>query len=216
VKTTLRRADRRSDRRGAYTLVELLFATGILALVLGIPLALLRSSQRLQSTATSRVELQARSRRVLDRLAERLEGASQLQSQAVDGFGFQLAEGWDGANVLWSPLERFDLVASEHDPDDGVDNDSDGLVDELALVWTLDAGLPSELVTLLDDDIPETMAGETPGNGSDDNGNGLIDEPGLAFDFLGERIVVRVALEGRDSAGARVTHVAERGIALRN
>jgi hypothetical protein len=44
----------------------------------------------------------------------------------------------------------------------------------------------------------------------------LSDEPGLAFEFLTERIVVRIGLEGLDGAGSRVVHVSERGIALRN
>lgn len=206
---------KRSHRSG-YSLIELVLATGILAMVLGIPLALLRSSDRLQKTTTSRAELQARARRVLDRIAERLESASQLQSIAIDGFDFQLATGWDGTAVVWSPVESLRLVASPNDPNDGVDNDSDGRIDERVLLWTRDVGLLTEQVTELCDDVPETMIGETAGNGSDDNGNGLTDEPGVAFEFLPERIVVRIGLDGLDGAGSQVVHVAERGIALRN
>jgi hypothetical protein len=204
-----------THRRGS-TLLEVVVAAGILAMVLGIPLMLVRSSERLQSTTTSRAELQARARRVLDRIAERLESASQLQAMAIDGFDFQLATGWDGTAVIWSPLERLELVPATNDPDDGVDNDRDGLVDEKDLVWTRDVGLASEQVTQLCDDVPETMIGETPGDNVDDNGNGLVDEPGVAFEFLTERIVVRIGLVGRDSSGDRVEHLAERGIALRN
>jgi hypothetical protein len=206
------------------TLLELLVALVILCFVLGLPLMMFRSSERLQNTAVTRAELDSRARRALEQVAGRLElsGADVIPQSALgagmgaDTVDLQVATDWNGAAVVWAPQEQIALVESLDDPDDGDDNDSDGRVDERRVVWTTDVGLPTQRTTVLCEDVAEALAGEIPGNLRDDNGNGLIDERGLVFQFIDDRVVVRLTLQGRESSGAIVAVFSERTIAFRN
>ena len=72
--------------------------------------------------------------------------------------------------------ERLEMLADPADPKNGRDDDGDGLVDEVRLVW-MD---PSGATQVLCSNLLALSAGET-FNGIDDNGNGLIDEGGVAF-----------------------------------
>jgi prepilin-type N-terminal cleavage/methylation domain-containing protein len=210
--------------KSAFSLLELLISVAIVSFALGLPLALFRSSERMQSTVTTRAALQARARQTLDRIAGQLESSSLgVIPQSVLGAGlwtstvdFQRAGDWNGASVDWSPAERIELVASPDDPNDGIDNDSNGLIDERIVLWTVDVGLSTESRRAIGVDVPEVLAGEIAGNGLDDNGNGLRDEAGLAFEFVGEQIVIRLSLQGRDSSKARIEHSEERRVAFRN
>ncbi len=207
-----------------FSLLELLITVSILSVALGLPLMIFRSSERMQNTVTTRSALQASARLALDRIAGQLESSSLgVIPQSVLGPGlwsstvdFQRAGDWNGASVDWAPAERIELIASAEDPDDGVDNDSDGLIDERVVVWITDVGLSTERRRVLVKDVPETLAGEIAANGVDDNGNGLRDEPGLCFEFSGEQIVIRLSLQGRDSSNARIEHSEVRRVALRN
>jgi len=205
-------------------MVELLVVASLLGFVLGAPLLLFRSAERMRSTVTTRVELAAMVHQTLDRIAGRLEGSSAaVIPQYVLGAGvasalvdYQVADGWNGASVVWRPAERIALLPATEDADDGVDNDSDGLIDERIVVWTTDFGLVTERRMTIRRDVPERLAGEIPGNGIDENGNGLLNENGLSFEFFDDQVVIRLSLEGRDSSGARIEHSEERRIAFRN
>lgn len=218
-----------NQRRSGSTLLELLVAVSILALVVGVPLALLRSSEALQTATTTRAELRLHARRVLDGVAERLAGASATTvveyaapptgaatSAGTSSVDFQVASGWSAGAVTWNGTERLALAPSPTDPDNGSDDDGDGLVDERQLVWTIDVGLPSQRSLVLASEIPESLEGEVPGNAADDNGNGLVDEPGFVVAFGVDEAVVWMTIAGRDAKGARVEHTAERRIAFRN
>ena len=220
---------RRANHRSGSTLLELLVALTILAMVVGIPLALLRTSEALQTATTTRSELRLRGRRVLDRVADRLAGASATTvveyvappagaatSAGTPSVQFQVASGWAAGATTWQQAERIALAPSPSDPDNGADDDHDGLVDERQLVWTIDVGLPEERSVVIASEIPEMLEGELAGNAADDNGNGLADEPGFVVAFGEDEAVVWLTLAGRDAKGQRVEHTAERRIAFRN
>jgi prepilin-type N-terminal cleavage/methylation domain-containing protein len=207
-----------------FSLVEMIIVASILSFALGVPLMILRSAERMRSTVTTHVELQAMARQAIDRIASRLESSrAAMIPQSLLGPGlwspvvdFQIARNWSGASVNWGPPERIALLPSPEDPDDGLDNDSDGKIDERYVVWTTDVGLPTQRIVVLRRDVPEHLAGEIAGNGIDDNGNGLIDEAGLSFEFVGDQVVIRLSLQGHDSANATIEHTEERRIAFRN
>ena len=117
----------------------------------------------------------------------------------------------DGGNQ-----ERVGLQASATDAIDGVDNDKDGLVDERVLVWIEDLGLASQSNRILCRNVSASLEGELPGNGLDDNANGLIDEAGLSIAFDGERVTLGLTLERITSQGERLQHTSWRVVALRN
>jgi type II secretory pathway pseudopilin PulG len=215
---------RRARSRSGFSLVELALVVGLLGLVLGIPLLLLRSSRRLQETATTRASLDGLARRTLDALSRRLElsgvttipqagGGPALGTSNVE---FQPAVDWIDDTVVWGATERLALASEPTDPNDGVDNDGDGLIDEKRVLWTTDLGLLSEQTRVVCKNVADMLTGELGGNGFDDNGNGLIDEQGLVFSFDGDRVTVRLALAARDAGGSTIQHTAERVIAFRN
>ena len=63
--------------------------------------------------------------------------------------------------------------------------------------------------------MSELLEGELP-NGIDDNGNGLIDEPGFSIDFEGRAVNVRLSLERRGATGRNILRTAETRVRLRN
>jgi hypothetical protein len=211
-------------RTAGFSLVEMVVVASILGFALGVPLMIIRSAERMRSAVTTRGELQAMVRKTLDRITQRLEGSrAAMIPQSLLGPGlwsptvdYEVALDWNGASVQWGPPERIALLASPEDPDDGVDNDSDGLVDERIVQWTSDIGLPTQRTLVLRRNVPEHLAGELAGNGIDDNSNGLKDEAGLSFEFVGDQVVIRCSLQGRDSAGAIIEHTEERRVAFRN
>jgi len=214
---------KRTSRAG-FSLVEMVVVASILSFALGAPLMILRSAERMRSTVTTRGALQTLARQTVDRIASRLESSSvDMIPQSLLGAGLgspvvdlQVANGWSGVAINWDPPERIALMPSPEDPDDSVDNDSDGMIDERIVVWTRDVGMTSQSSTVLRRDVPERLAGEIPGNGVDENGNGLLNENGLCFEFIDDNVVIRLSLQGRDSANAIIEHTEERRIAFRN
>jgi hypothetical protein len=77
------------------------------------------------------------------------------------------------------------------------------------------AGTASERTIVLTRWVRELLEGELP-NGEDDNGNGLIDEPGLSFDVIGEVWTIRLTLERPDNKGRLVTHTVQTSVKTRN
>lgn len=86
-------------------------------------------------------------------------------------------------------VERMEMLPDPADPKNGIDDDADGLVDEVCLVWTD----PSGSAQLLCSNVLAVSANEVL-NGLDDNGNGLIDEGGVAFHGVSGHGVVAVGL----------------------
>ncbi len=214
------------SRTAGFSLVEMVVVAAILGVALGGPLMFFRSAERMRSTVTTRTELQAMVRQTMDRIAGRLEGSSigvipqsalgpGLWSQVID---FQVASGWNAAasTVTWQAPERMALLPSPEDPNDGIDNDTDGLIDEHVVTWITDVGSANERTLVIRRDVPERLAGEIAGNAVDENGNGLVNEAGLCFEFDVDHVVIRLSLQGRDNSNATIEHSEERRIAFRN
>ena len=62
-------------------MLETVIVAALLSLVLGFPLMIFRSAERMRSSVTTRGELQAQVRLTLDRLTSRLELASAARVQ---------------------------------------------------------------------------------------------------------------------------------------
>jgi hypothetical protein len=64
-------------------------------------------------------------------------------------------------------------------------------------------------------DVRSYLEGET-FDGTDENGNGLLDERGFCLDFGTGCVTVRLSLEGRDKEGHAIVATLERTVAFRN
>ncbi len=181
------------------------------------------TSARAFRTGATVGQLEARTRDVLQRISDRLESADLTLTAPQIGAPFhsswidyQRVTGYTAGVRDLGPPERIILEYSPLDPNDGVDNDGNGLVDDGRIVWIENPGLASERRVVLSRWVPEFMENEIEGNLADDNGNGLQDERGLSFDFFGGRLTIRLTLEQQDADGFLITRSLSRTLTLRN
>ncbi len=83
------------------------------------------------------------------------------------------------------------------------------------IVWKRDPGAPEEMQTVWTRWVPDYLQGETP-NGLDDNGNGLADEEGLAFNLESSQVFIRLTLERTDSKNVQYVRTNGRRATCRN
>lgn len=206
--------------RAGYTLVEMLLAIGVLGLLFGSIGMIAKSSQDSMSAQSTNARLDARLRSGIAAITERLRdaGADRTSPQPAAPFctssvGFACAESFEDGATTWGDAQRIEFQYSPTDPDDGVDNDGNGLIDDGRVVWIEDDGTPDARTHVLCRYVPELSSGEED-NGLDDDGNGLIDEPGLAIAFDGRCCTVQLTISARDHTGRVYTKTATRSVAL--
>lgn len=207
--------------RGGFTLVEMSVALVLMSVLGGLFFLTTESTSNATRTGVAVAELDARALRALDRVCESLKSSSAdlATPQSLAPFygtelDFQRGLGADAdGEIVWGPLERFELQYEEADND--LDDDGDGLVDEGRLVWIENAGAAGERQAVLCEGVREYLAGET-FDGDDQNDNGLIDERGFALDFDGNRVTVRLTLVARDGNGHALTSTVQRSVVFRN
>ena len=190
------------NKRGL-TLIEVAVSL-VLTSIVGTAILLVVSSgsDAMQLTAVSTLA-STNARDAIEEVTGHLVGADLASILPVDVIApasssrirFQRVIDFQGGGVVWSNPEVIQLIPSATDPNDGIDNVGNGLVDECRVVWIQDVGLVTQSTTVLMNWVQETLAGELAGNGLDDNGNGLIDEPGLSFDYDGRRLSVHISVE---------------------
>jgi prepilin-type N-terminal cleavage/methylation domain-containing protein len=209
------------EARGGFTLLELSVGLVLLTVVGGMFFLTTESTASATRTGVAVAELDARALRALDRVCESLKSSSSDQAtpQAVAPFAgteleFRCGLGADAdGEIVWGPLQRFELEYDEADND--LDDDGDGQVDEGRLVWIENPGAADERRAVLCEGVREYLAGET-FDGGDENDNGLIDERGFALDFDVNRVTVRLTLVSRDAKGHPLASTVERTVAFRN
>lgn len=212
---------------GGTTLLELVIATTVFTVFLLAVYGTLSTGTRAFDTGTTIADLEVRARRTVDRISVELAsaGASTLvpsSAQLAAPLGsssltFQRLTGYevDERKPQWGNPARVEFQPEPSDPSDGVDNDRDGAIDEGVVALVENAGLPTERTIILARDVREYLEGETP-NGADDNGNGLIDERGLAFDLAGTNLRVHLTLERVDGEGHALLRTVTTSVTLRN
>jgi hypothetical protein len=212
------------SRSGGMTLVEMVMAaTLFVAFASSVFLAVDLSSASYR-TETVSARLDSLARETMDELSERLRGSDfdsitpepQPAPASASSIDFQRSRGFAGGGPTWGPTERVAFEYEPADPDDGVDNDDDGLIDEGRLVWFENPELAGERRTVLCSHVSEALEGELPGNALDDNGNGLVDERGFCLEFVDDHLVARITLEDRDHEGRLILHSSARAVKPRN
>ena len=205
-------------------LLEVSVASALLVLFASGALLFASSSRKAYRTESLSSELDSSARSALATIGVRLRTASSgnltpVGTQAPfnsNWVSFRRGTGYAVGMPQWGDPELITFEYDPGDPDDGVDNDGDGLIDEGRVVWIENQGAPNELRKVLCNWVAEDLEGEIPGNNLDDNENGLVDEPGLSFDFEARRATVRMTLARRDALGVLIEHTVERTFALRN
>jgi len=214
------RSARRSPRAG-FTLIEVLIASSIFALVISSTAMVVATSTSAHGLSSARNNTQDLARRASNRIVDELVNASSTSlfpdpgAFATSDLVFQVADGVTAGAVDWSAPKRLAFQYETGEVDDGLDNNGNGLIDEGVLVLTLDDGGPAELAVVLCHGLRELGEGEI-FNGLDDNGNGLVDEGGFSVRREGSVLTVRVTVEKRGPDGELLTSTTETGVRLRN
>jgi prepilin-type N-terminal cleavage/methylation domain-containing protein len=204
--------------QAGFTILEVIIVAVILTMVLLAGTDVLGTTGAAFGTGISITSLEAKANRLLDRIVAELRqaGVATLDPAAPAGspsITYRRGAGYENGVALWGPSRRIELRPDE--VQDGVDNDSDGVVDEHDIVWVADPGLPTERTVLWAHGVRPRLEGEEP-NGADDNGNGLVDEPGLCFRLRDETLIVELTVEGRDPKGRLFVRTATSAVRLRN
>ena len=138
--TLMNRFEHRRRERGA-TVLEISIAMLLLTAVL-LPMAVILSrTSRAYATLAKRTSTTARASVIMDRLVAELTNARFVSltppiPDASTWVRFEKIIGFDGDIPLYSDPVQIDLVPRELRPEDGIDDDGDGLIDEGAIrVW---------------------------------------------------------------------------------
>jgi prepilin-type N-terminal cleavage/methylation domain-containing protein len=208
--------------RAGFTLIEVVIAATIVSLLLlGLGITTL-SGDRVYKAGMAQDRSLVLARRALDRIADAISmgGVGALTPNPVAPLGsstlsFRTPSGYAGGAVTWNSSTRIDFQYTPRDPNDGLDNDRDGFIDDGMIVLTRDVGLATEQSTVLARGVSEYLEGEIP-NGADDNGNGLRDERGLSFDISGDQLTIRITVVSRDGNGRNVVRTVSTSVKVRN
>jgi hypothetical protein len=204
------------------TLLEVMISALVVVVIVGGAYAVLFTGADTYGTGVTIVGLQEHANRVVDEIAERLAVSGQATLSPVPGalspsaaVTFQECRGFTSGAVLWAPPARISLRYSPTDPNDGKDNNGNGLVDECECVCTFNLGQPDERTVVLTRWVREYLEGEVP-NSADDNGNLMTDERGLAITRNGDAWTIRLTLERPDAKGRILVRSVETSVTPRN
>lgn len=195
----------RACRRGGFTLLETLIALTVVGLVLGNIVMVTRSTSEAYDEEMSKASLELQLDQTLDRIALALMAASASSLQpgvATPAFHSTLSYaqslGVQAGAVVHGAPERIALR-----------------IENGEVVWIERPGEPGERMATWTRSVREFLEGELP-NGVDDNGNGLVDESGLAFVIEGSIVRVLITLEREGAGDRRLTYTRESLIRCRN
>ena len=219
MKATMKFSRSRRNLRGV-TLLEVAIATSLLVAFGGAAMLATETASKSFRTEAVSANLDSAARKAMVGITERLRAADAATVIVFDEhtLNFRRGIGFDEATesmVLGDP-EQLIFEYDPGDPDDGIDNDGDGLIDEGRIVHLVNPLAAGERRVVLCNWVTEDLEGEIPNNAIDDNGNGETDEPGFNFVVDGNRVTVRMTLAQLDRQRSRITHTFEKGIALRN
>ena len=143
--------------------------------------------------------------------------ADPLQSIAETGWQFATDLGpvvtgaldWQAEPIIEAETHRAGIDREILGYEDGapVTSDPESIVWEPAagvsghVVWAVNGGEVTEREITWSRAVPDAFLAEIGSNGEDDNGNGLLDEHGLAFTKEGDRVDIYLTVEKLDENG---------------
>lgn len=198
------------NRRG-FTLLEMAVALVLFALVIGNVYTILGGTTKSMAARGATFEVDLQAERALTRIALAVIGSTSATIFATsESPGFQPSINYDefigmadvnGASVeVFSPPMRIAMT-----------DDSGGEVS-----WFENPGEPAEKRVVWVKNIPQVALGEIADNGIDDNGNGLIDETGLAFVKEGRTVRIVLSMRRPDGNGGFLECERETTVTCRN
>lgn len=192
-------------RTGGFTLMELILALSLFAVVGSKVMAALNTANNSTQADVDRTAIETQAHRVLRQIGFAVMGShpdslrpSTMMPMTSTSMKYQVSLGIADGDVVWSDPERVALEESQSHIYWSDNPDAD---DERRIVWT--------------NLVAPYLEGEVP-NGIDDNGNGLIDEKGLAFAIDGNTIHMHLTLERLLGDGTVLRQTVSKTVACRN
>jgi prepilin-type N-terminal cleavage/methylation domain-containing protein len=215
----------RSGRRpaGGFTILEMVVSLSILGALVGAAALFQARGQKASTGIQREADIERRANRIMQAVVAELlsVGVHTLVPDPTGALGtdsmtFQTPLSVSNAGVVaWSPPTSITLQMDTGEIENGLDDDSDGLVDERVLVITHDIGTPSEMRVVIGHEVANWLQGETP-NLVDDNGNGVIDEHGFSLQRVGDLLYVRLTVESPVEGGAVTTYTITTALVIHN
>ncbi|MDP6762633.1 MAG: prepilin-type N-terminal cleavage/methylation domain-containing protein [Planctomycetota bacterium] len=196
---------RRSPRgsRAGFTVLEILIATAIFALVLANVTMVSRTSQEAYRTGAFMGLLEEQAEQTMDRIEMAVMSSEHADLAPVaplfaSSIDYERSLGVEEGQMVFDDPERIEL---ELGPGQVSWLQNPQTAAERKVVWTRH--------------VPEYMQDELP-NAVDDNGNGLVDESGLSFDMEGKQVSIRLTLRREDAKSRVYTRMIESRVTCRN
>jgi prepilin-type N-terminal cleavage/methylation domain-containing protein len=195
----------RTSSRAGFTLLELGIVMVLLVIVAVKAAMLFDIAAESQTEDTAQVALEDQARRTMDQIVFAVMGAnretlfpdpeSPTYSEDVQ---YEVSLGVQAGAVVWGDPERIALGQGSQQ-----------------VVWSQNPGEPEERRVVWTNVVRPFLEGEL-FNGIDDNGNGLIDERGAAFERVGADIRLHLTLEALNGERRRVTRTLTTTVLSRN
>lgn len=204
------------------TIVEMAVTATLTVGLLGALAAITATGYDMFSSSTTPVITDRVANRTLHRLARAVKHAgrttitpSLAQPDGSSTISFRPSTGFvDGAQTFGN-THTIRWEQDPSDPDDGIDNNGNEIIDEGIVVLIRNVGEANESRAVLARGVTEMFHGEIDNN-IDDNGNGVADEKGLSFDLVDRMLTIHLSLAvPAVNGGVEVRTVTSR-IALRN
>jgi len=200
----MKRCSRKTSKSG-FTLIEITIAMTIAVIIIANVVMVQNASNRAYESGVFGSALEDSADTAMDRIALAIMSTSSEDLDEVLGAP---------ASVSRIDYEVIvDVVGGEPGP--GTPERIEFLIDDGVVRWSRDPGMPTELSTVWTKWVPELLEGEL-FNNKDDNGNGIADEEGLAFDKEFEQLRVQMTLSRTDKNHQQYVRTRSRRATCRN
>ncbi len=175
-------------RQKGFSLLEVTVASVLLVVLVGASVSAIQSSRTASAAGVSRIVLLDRARSAMDRIEKELRrggpgtldpALAVLEGNPGSRIEFSQAENYANGAVVWGFPVIFDLVYANGEIDNGLDDNNDGLVDEMEITREQNG----QTITLVTD----------------------VQENGLSFTASGNSLTINLTLQGRDQNGQILT-----------
>lgn len=190
--------------RGGFTLLEMLMALVLLAIVIAKAHGAITAATDKTGQETQELVLEDQARRVLRQIAYAIMGSNRdtlipdtEMPLTSEDLRFQVNLGIQDGEVVWSDPEKVALETARSQ-----------------VYWSRNPDTTAEQRVVWTSLVAPFLEGELP-NGMDDNGNGIIDEKGLSFVVDRNSVCIRLTLE-REVDGEIMTKTVETTVTCRN